>query len=76
MTFAVPRNTGPRPAHDRALALFLERARELRAGAARVLTGATAEKALRRIDNAIALLDGRKAMDAPQETADAEVVPA
>lgn len=76
MTFAVPRNTGPRPAHDKARALFLERAHELRAGAERVLTGAAAEKALRRIDNAITLLDGSKAPEAPHETARKEAVPA
>lgn len=66
MTFAVPRNIGPRPAHDKARALYLERAHELRAGAERILTGAAAEKALRRIGNAIALLDGAKPLDAPE----------
>ena len=66
MTFAVPRNIGPRPAHDKARALYLERAHELRAGAQRILTGAAAEKALRRIGNAIALLDGAKPLDAPE----------
>lgn len=60
MTFAVPRNAGPRPTHDKARALFLERAHELRAGAGRVLHGAPAEKGLRRLDNAVALLDGSK----------------
>ena len=58
MTFAVPRNVAHRPLAARARALFLERTRELRASAERVLTGATAEKALRRLDKAAALLEG------------------
>jgi hypothetical protein len=60
MTFAVPRNTGPRPAHEKARTLFLERAHELRSGAERLLTGTAAEKALHRIDNAVTLLSSNK----------------
>jgi hypothetical protein len=60
ITFAVPRNLGYRPARAKARALFLERVRELAAGAERTLRGETAEKALRRLGNAVSLLDGSK----------------
>lgn len=63
LTFAVPRNAGPRPAHAKARALFLERAHELREGAERVVTGVTAEKVHKRLANAIALLDGSKDLE-------------
>jgi hypothetical protein len=58
MTFAVPRNSAYRPLQSRAKLLFLERAEQLRASAQDVLSGTAAEKALRRLGNAIALLDG------------------
>ena len=58
MTFAVPRSSAYRPLESRARLLFLERAEQLRAAAEPLLAGETAEKALRRIGNAIALLDG------------------
>ncbi len=60
MTFAVPRNSAYRPLEARARLLFLERARELKSAAQQVLSGEVAEKALRRIGNAIGLLDGSK----------------
>jgi hypothetical protein len=60
MTFAVPRNAAYRPLAVRARQIFLERVIELRSGADRVLAGETAEKALRRLGNAAALLDGSK----------------
>jgi hypothetical protein len=63
MSFAVPRNVGPRPASRIARSLFLERACELAKGADRVVSGATAEKVHRRLANAIALLDGSKQPD-------------
>ena len=58
MTFAVPRNSAYRPLESRARLLFLERAQQLQAAAREVLVGETAEKALRRLGNAVALLDG------------------
>lgn len=58
MTFAVPRNSAYRPLQNRAKLLFLERTEQLRASAQDVLSGATAEKALRRLGNAVSLLDG------------------
>ncbi|PSJ42092.1 ferritin-like domain-containing protein [Allosphingosinicella deserti] len=61
MTFAVPRNSSYRPLEARARALFLERALELEARAKAVLGGEVAEKALRRLGNAIGLLDGSRA---------------
>lgn len=63
MTFAVPRNTARRPS-GRALEHLLERTRELRAGAEALLEGETAEKALRRLGQAEALLDGSRSPDA------------
>ncbi|WP_165356343.1 ferritin-like domain-containing protein [Sphingosinicella sp. BN140058] len=63
MTFAVPRNASYRPLEGRARALFLERARELAARATQILNGETAEKALRRLGNAIGLLDGSRLPD-------------
>ena len=59
MTFAVPRNTAYRPLAARARLIFLERVEQLRAGAERLLEGETAEKALRRLGNAAALLSER-----------------
>ena len=61
MTFAVPRNSSYRPLETRARALFLERALELEARAKAVLGGEVAEKALRRLGNAVGLLDGSRA---------------
>ena len=58
MTFAVPRNSAYRPLESRAKLVFLERAQQLRAGAEEVLSGEAREKALKRLGNAIALLDG------------------
>ncbi|MDB5718894.1 MAG: hypothetical protein JWM38_2321, partial [Sphingomonas bacterium] len=58
MTFAVPRNSGYRPLEHRARAIFLERTEQLRAGAQDALAASVAEKAVRRLENAIALLDG------------------
>lgn len=63
VTFAVPRNIAYRPLASRARQIFLERAHQLREGAERVLTGETAEKALRRLGNAVALLDGSRKPD-------------
>lgn len=63
ISFAVPRNSARRPS-GRVRAHLLERARELEAGAAAVLSGETAEKALRRLRNAVGLLDGSRAVDA------------
>jgi hypothetical protein len=60
MTFVVPRNIGHRASAAEARTLFVERVNELRAVAARVLTGAVAEKALARIDKTIALLEKSK----------------
>lgn len=58
MTFAVPRNSAYRPLATKARQIFLERAHQLRTGAERLLQGETAEKAQRRLGNAVALLDG------------------
>jgi hypothetical protein len=58
VTFAVPRNSAYRPLESRAKLLFLERVEQLRASAEEVLSGETGEKALRRLGNAISLLDG------------------
>jgi hypothetical protein len=63
MTFAVPRNSAYRPLEGRAKLLFLERVEQLQVSAKEVLTGTTAEKALRRLGNAISLLDGSLAPD-------------
>jgi hypothetical protein len=63
ITFAVPRNSAYRPLESRARLLFLERAGELRAAAQRVLAGDAAEKAMRRLGNAVALLDGSATPD-------------
>jgi len=63
ITFAVPRNSAYRPLESRARLLFLERAGELRAAARRVLAGDAAEKAMRRLGNAVALLDGSATPD-------------
>jgi hypothetical protein len=63
ITFAVPRNPARRPS-DRVRAHLLERARELLAGAVETLAGETAEKAQRRLGNAVALLDGSRDVDA------------
>ena len=63
ITFTVPRNTARRPS-GRALEHLLERTRELRAGAEALLEGETAEKALRRLGHAEALLDGSRSPDA------------
>lgn len=63
MTFAVPRNSAYRPLEARARMLFLERVRQLQAAAEKALSGEAAEKAARRIGNAIALLDGTVAPD-------------
>ncbi len=60
MTFAVPRNAAYRPLRTRARQIFLERVEQLREGADHVLAGETAEKALRRLQNAIGLLDGSR----------------
>ncbi|HLL52859.1 MAG TPA: ferritin-like domain-containing protein [Myxococcaceae bacterium] len=61
MTFAVPRNASYRPARAKTRQLFIERVRELRDGADRVLQGETAEKARRRLGNALAMLEGTMA---------------
>jgi hypothetical protein len=63
VTFAVPRNTAYRPLESRAKLLFLERAEQLRSSAQTVLSGTTAEKGLRRLSNAVALLNGSAAPD-------------
>lgn len=57
MTFAVPRNAAYRPLESRARLLFLERTRELEHVADVALTGELAEKVLRRLGNAAALLE-------------------
>ncbi len=54
LTFAAPRSLGYRPGGR---GLFAERAAELRAGAARLLTGETAEKVERRMGNALDALN-------------------
>lgn len=59
LTFAVPRNLGIRPVSAGRLQVFLERALELRAGAANIsahVTDATAEKLQRRLGAATDLL--------------------
>jgi hypothetical protein len=58
ITFVVPRNSAYRPLETRARLLFLERTQELYSAAQRVVEGEAGEKALRRVQNAIALLDG------------------
>jgi hypothetical protein len=58
VTFAVPRNSGYRPHDDRARFVLLERVQELHATTKDLLAGETAQKALSRMRNAIALLDG------------------
>ena len=63
MTFAMPRNAGFRPLETRARMIFLERVHELRAGAERVLGGEVREKALRRLGNAVAMLEGSAPAD-------------
>jgi hypothetical protein len=63
VTFVVPRNSSYRPLESRARLLFLERAKQLEEAARQVLTGEAAEKALRRMGNAIGLLDGSAAPD-------------
>lgn len=56
MTFAVPRNLGYRPNPARTRATFVERVVLLSARAAEILTGEAAEKADRRLGNALAEL--------------------
>lgn len=56
ITFAVPRNTGYRPLRGRTRAMLLERVQELHDVANRVLSGEIQGKAIRRLENAIALL--------------------
>lgn len=63
ITFAVPRNSARRPT-GRVRRHLLERTHELLAGATDTLSGETAEKALRRLGNAVALLDGSRDADA------------
>ena len=63
MTFAVPRNASYRPLTSRTKLLFLERANQILSAAQRILSGETREKAVRRLTNAIALLDGSKSAD-------------
>jgi hypothetical protein len=58
VTFAVPRNSAYRPLESRAKLLFLERVQQLGASAEEILSGETSEKALRRLANAMALLEG------------------
>jgi hypothetical protein len=57
ITFAVPRNSAYRPLHSRARLLFLERVQQLQAVAEEVLSDETQAKAMRRLGNAITLLD-------------------
>ncbi|MDO9488135.1 MAG: ferritin-like domain-containing protein [Sphingomonadaceae bacterium] len=63
ITFAVPRNSARRPS-DQVRRHLLERTQELLAGAGETLTGQTAEKAQRRLGNAVALLGGSRDVDA------------
>jgi hypothetical protein len=58
VTFAVPRNSAYRPLTMRAKLLFLERTNQLLSVAQEILAGETREKAVRRLTNAIGLLDG------------------
>jgi hypothetical protein len=58
ITFAVPRNSAYRPLHSRARLLFLERVQQLQAVAEEVLSDETQAKAMRRLGNAITLLEG------------------
>ena len=58
ITFAVPRNFGYRPNPDRTRAIFSERLTLLLARADAILSGQTAEKARRRLTNALGLLQG------------------
>ena len=58
ITFAVPRNPAYRPLAARARLLFLERVQQLHGAANEVLSGETQQKAVRRVGNAIPLLDG------------------
>lgn len=59
ITFAVPRSSAYRPLHSRARLLFLERVQQLHAVAEEVLSNETKGKAMRRLGNAITLLNGR-----------------
>jgi hypothetical protein len=61
VTFAVPRNSAYRPLKSRAKLLFLERIQQLRVSAEEILSGETGKKALKRLGNAISLLDGSAA---------------
>jgi hypothetical protein len=58
ITFAVPRNSAYRPLHSRARLIFLERVQQLHVVAEEVLSDETKGKAMRRLGNAITLLDG------------------
>jgi len=57
ITFAVPRNSAYRPLHARARLIFLERVQQLHAVANEVLSGEVQGKAMRRLGNAITLLN-------------------
>lgn len=57
ISFAAPRNLGFRPAARGRDALVLERVRELQAGAVAVVGEDAAEKVMRRLGNALALLE-------------------
>lgn len=61
LSFAVPRNLGARP--EGARERFLERVGELSAAAERVLSGETRTKALRRLNRATDILEGREPRD-------------
>ena len=56
ITFAVPRNFGYRPNPSRTRATFVERVLVLQARAAAILSQEPGEKAARRLDNALELL--------------------
>jgi hypothetical protein len=66
MTFAVPRNIAYRPLSARSRMIFLERVEQLRQGAEEVLSGAAAEKCLRRLGNAADLLQAPAAAAATE----------